>query len=257
MAMNDLNEAVARIALEVHPERIDALCSALGSTRPANILPTVTSALGTSFPPCLVKALESALAKRPQTTSTELSSMFRAASTTASLAAGASSVEWVWTGPATGLVPIRHTAQVLTGLIDEARQRLFLVSFVAYNVHVVIDALQRATERGVRVSLLFESSKEQGGNVTVDSPKMLKLKLPHSRFYKWDKAASGVPPTASVHAKCAVADGSLAFVTSANLSDAAMERNIELGILVRGGAVPRQLEMHLEALITTKKLTSL
>jgi hypothetical protein len=27
--MNDLNIAVARIALEVHPDRIDAICSAL------------------------------------------------------------------------------------------------------------------------------------------------------------------------------------------------------------------------------------
>ena len=255
--MNDLNEAVARIALEVHPDRIDALCSALGSTRPENIFATVIGALGASFPPRLVKALESALAKRPQITPAELSALFRAASATASLAAGASSVEWVWTGPATGLVPIRHTAQVLTGLIDEAGERLFLVSFVAYNVHVVIGALQRATERGVRVSLLLESSKEQGGNVTVDSPSMLKLKLPRARFYEWDKAASGVPPTASVHAKCAVADGSIAFVTSANLSDAAMERNIELGILLRGGVVPRQLDMHLEALITTRQLTPL
>jgi phosphatidylserine/phosphatidylglycerophosphate/cardiolipin synthase-like enzyme len=257
MAVNDLNEAVARIALEVHPDRIVALCSALGSTRPPNILATVTGALGASFPPRLLEALRAALAKRPQTTPAELSSLFRAASTTASLAAGASSVEWVWTGPATGLVPIRHTAQVLTGLIDEARERLFLVSFVAYNVHVVIDALKRATERGVRVSLLFESPQEQGGNVTVDSPSMLKSKLPRARFYEWDKTASNVPPTASVHAKCAVADGSLAFVTSANLSDAAMERNIELGILVRGGTVPRQLDMHLEALITTRQLTPL
>ena len=31
-----------------------------------------------------------------------------------------SNVDIIWTGPATGMVPIRHTAQVLTGLIDEA-----------------------------------------------------------------------------------------------------------------------------------------
>jgi len=63
-------------------------------------------------------------------------------------------------------VPVRHTAQVLTGLIDEARAQLFLVSFVAYHVRSVVAALQRAVERGVRVTVLFERSREQGGNVT-------------------------------------------------------------------------------------------
>ena len=100
--------------------------------------------------------------------------MLRASSATASLAAGASSVELVWTGPATGMVPIRHTAQVLTGVIDEARDRLFLVSFVAYHVGSVIDALHRAVERGVGVRVLLEQSKEHGGSVTVDSVAMLR-----------------------------------------------------------------------------------
>ena len=95
--------------------------------------------------------------------------MFRASSTTAALAAGALSVELVWTGPGTGMVPVRHTAQVLTGLIAEARERLFLVSFVAYHVGTVIAALQRAIEHGVQVSVLLERSKEHGGTVTVDS----------------------------------------------------------------------------------------
>jgi phosphatidylserine/phosphatidylglycerophosphate/cardiolipin synthase-like enzyme len=46
-------------------------------------------------------------------------------------------------------------------------------------------------------------------------------------------------------------------VTSANLSDAAMERNMELGVLLRGGQVPGLLERHLAALVTTKQLREL
>lgn len=49
-------------------------------------------------------------------------------------------------------------------------------------------------------------------------------------------------------------DGGVAFVTSANLTQAAMEWNMELGVLSPGGKVPLQLERHLEALITTKRL---
>jgi len=252
--MRDLNEAVARIALEVHPNRIDAVCSALGLSKDGNILAVVKEALGAAFSPSLIKGLVDALKTTPQISSNELSIMLRASSATAALAAGASSVELVWTGPATGMVPFRHTAQVLTGLIEEARERLFMVSFVAYHVVSVVDALRRAIERGIKVSVLLEQSIERGGSVTVDSIAMLKQKLDQAQLYEWDKMTSDRLQYASVHAKCAVADGNVAFVTSANLSDAAMERNMELGVLLRGGKVPQLLEEHLAALVTTKQL---
>jgi len=252
--MKALSEAVAHIAMEVHPERIEAICSALGVSQNANIFGAVRSGLGAAFSAELMQAFEAALRATPHVTAGELSAMFRASSTTAALAAGASSVELVWTGPGTGMVPVRHTAQVLTGLIAEARNRLFLVSFVAYHVGAVIDALQRAVDRGVAVSVLLERKKEHGGNVTVDSIGMLKQNLPGAQLYEWDKSSSDTAPTSSVHAKCAVADGKVAFVTSANLSEAAMERNMELGVLLRGGQVPRLLDQHLAALVTTKQL---
>ena len=252
--MKALDEAVARIALEVHPDRIHAVCSALGVSKDTKILAVVKGALGAAFSPRLIEGLADALKATPEVSSAELSSMFRASSATAALAAGNSSVEWVWTGPATGLVPIRHTAQVLTGLIDEARERLFLVSFVAYRVAGVVEALQRAIERGVRARILLEQSKEHGGNVTVDSTALLRRELPGAHLYEWEKTLAGATASASVHAKCAVADTHIAFITSANLSDAAMERNMEIGVLIRGGAVPEQLDRHLEALITTRQL---
>lgn len=255
--MKALSEAVAHIAMEVHPERIETICSALGVDQNANTFGAVRSGLGAAFSPRLMQAFEAALRASPHVTAGELSAMFRASSTTAALVAGALSVELVWTGPGTGMVPVRHTAQVLTGLIAEARERLFLVSFVAYHVGTVIAALQRAVERGVQVSVLLERSKEHGGNVTVDSIAMLKLSLPRAQFYEWDKSSGDTAQTASVHAKCAVADGGVAFVTSANLTEAAMERNMELGVLLRGGQVPRLLDQHLAALVTTKLLRAL
>jgi cardiolipin synthase A/B len=76
----------------------------------------------------------------------------------------------------------------------------------------------------------------------------------HHLVFVWKpdagKAGSGWP-SRSVHAKCAVADGAVAFITSANLSTAAMERNMELGVLIRGGTIPDNLDRHLDALVTT------
>ena len=128
---------------------------------------------------------------------------------------------------------------------------------MAYNVGGVINALQRAVRRGVYTRVLLERSKEQGGTVSVDSTAMSKQNVPGAHRFEWNKPSGGSESRASVHAKCAVADGSVAFVTSANLSDAAMERNMELGVLLRGGHVPRLLDEHLAALVTTKQLRAL
>jgi cardiolipin synthase len=52
-----------------------------------------------------------------------------------------------------------------------------------------------------------------------------------------------------MHAKCVVADGTCALITSANLTAHAIDINMELGLVVRGGDVPRRLRSHLLALI--------
>ena len=44
----------------------------------------------------------------------------------------------------------------------------------------------------------------------------------------------------------------MAFLTSANLTGHALEKNMEAGILVTGGHVPSLLRDHLHALIETK-----
>ena len=45
-----------------------------------------------------------------------------------------------------------------------------------------------------------------------------------------------------MHAKAAVGDSTVAFFTSANLTEAALERNMELGVLIRGGKLPLAIE---------------
>jgi phosphatidylserine/phosphatidylglycerophosphate/cardiolipin synthase-like enzyme len=81
----------------------------------------------------------------------------------------------------------------------------------------------------------------------------MKSLFPSVNTYTWDpeKNPGTSQLTGAVHAKCAIADGELAFITSANLSSAAMERNMELGVLVRGGNIPTELHKHLESLITS------
>jgi phosphatidylserine/phosphatidylglycerophosphate/cardiolipin synthase-like enzyme len=136
-------------------------------------------------------------------------------------------------------------------VIESAFVRLFLVSFVAYKPDRIISCLKAALARGVRVEILLELSSESGGQLNFDSTALLRRELPSADFYKWRQ---DTPPEergerlGAVHAKCVVADGKTAFISSANLTAAAMDRNMEVGILVRGGHLPEQLGEHLQAL---------
>ena len=71
-----------------------------------------------------------------------------------------SSVELVWTGPTTPFVATRRTEQVLLDLIHHAQSDLFLVSFVAYDVSSVVDALNAAAARGIDIRILLETLHE-------------------------------------------------------------------------------------------------
>ena len=126
-------------------------------------------------------------------------------------------IELVWTGPPSELVATRKTEQALLQVINAARKRLFLISFVAYDITSIIAALTEAVGRGVDVSILLESSDQHGGGVSIDAIGKMKSVLPTARIYYW-----GEKPEAfeggKVHAKVAVADGAICFISSANLT---------------------------------------
>ena len=58
-------------------------------------------------------------------------------------------------------------------------------------------------------------------------------------------------PKAVLHAKCVVVDGAIAFVSSANFTEAAQERNIEVGVLVRSPMVADRLLSFFSGLVAT------
>jgi phosphatidylserine/phosphatidylglycerophosphate/cardiolipin synthase-like enzyme len=136
-------------------------------------------------------------------------------------------------------------------LIERAREELFLVSFVAYDVPAVVERMNAAIQRNVAINVLLESSTGHGGTLSNDQISAMKRRIPAGNFYVWsqrsDQFAEG-----RVHAKVVVADDAIAFLTSANLTGHALEKNMEAGVVIHGGAVPKSLRSHLHALITTR-----
>ena len=180
----------------------------------------------------------------------ELAGMLIGASAAYHRAKGEQEIELVWTGPSSKLIATRKTEQALLQVIDAAESRLFITSFVAYDIASIMKALERALERGVRVSMLLEASDAHGGAVSIDAIARMKSALPTAKLFSWvdkDEEFRG----GKVHAKVAVADETFCFISSANLTGHAMEKNMEAGVLIRGGATPCSLHRHLEALDTT------
>lgn len=250
--MSDIWDIVAELALTLHPDRVKAIAAKIDSLPSSSEFISAKGAFGPNINAKSVQCFERAWLKQATLKPAELAAALRSASHTAQLFHHRGSVELVWSGPSTGLVPVRHTEQVLCEVIDSSVQRLFIVSFVAYEVNSVISALNNAVGRNVRVEILLESSTDHGGTVTTDSVKTMRKAVPGADLYIWstDAGKPGTrPPNASVHAKCIVADGKVAFITSANLSVSAMERNMELGVLLDGGSLPDSLHKHLSSLM--------
>lgn len=145
------------------------------------------------------------------------------------------SVELVWTGPS-ALFSLRRTDQALLELIDGAKQRLVLVSFAVYKVQSIIEALENALRRNVEVIICLEDAEESQGKVSFSGSKAFSSSLFRlASFYCWP--IENRPHTqdgrfGSLHAKVAVADRAKAFISSANLTEYAMDMNIEMGVLI-------------------------
>jgi phosphatidylserine/phosphatidylglycerophosphate/cardiolipin synthase-like enzyme len=240
-------DAIAAAAKELHPDRMEAAARAAESRDPVGFH---TWAQGYGTP--LLTGVGKAWLDCSGTTGKEIASALRSAGATARAIRGQSRVDLVWSGPDTRLVPVRRTDQVLLEMIETAERTLFLVSFVAYNVESLLTALKKALSQGVEVSFLLEDP--EAGHISIDSPGIIRGALPAAKVYQWEPKEVVTGGLGAVHAKCLLADGKAAFITSANLTNAAMEKNMELGVKLTGGAIPEQLRAHFEALITTQEI---
>ena len=249
--MSNIWNVIAELGLELHPARVNALANLIKSINSGEDFPKIRRNLSPNINAKLIDLLEQSWKQNKQLSSVEIASALISASLTAEIAASRGSVEVVWTGPSSNLVPIRHTEQVLKEVIESAKTKLFVVSFVAYDVPGVHAALNKAIERNVAVDILVESSQNSHSKIQVDSVPKMKSAVPKANIYIWDQSESPKNTIGVVHAKCAVADDCIAFITSANLTTAAMEKNVELGVLIRGGDLPVRLDQHLRSLVVS------
>lgn len=245
--MHELLDAVTALALQVSPEKVQAIAARIRQTDSSQLSVALSDVVRTPGARVAIGQLISAWGAT-QVSAGELSVMLLSASHAVAKAASEQSIELVWTGPTTPFVSARRTEQALLQVINSADKALFITSFVAYDVATIVKALNAASNRGVEISMLLETSKDDGGRITFDAISKMKRLVPAAHVYSWRDRATEYS-AGSVHAKIAVADAHTCFITSANLTGYAMEKNMEAGVLIQGGDVPRALSDHLQYLV--------
>jgi phosphatidylserine/phosphatidylglycerophosphate/cardiolipin synthase-like enzyme len=167
-----------------------------------------------------------------------------AANSAADLRRGGS-VDVVWTGPHSGVTSGRLTSAAVVDLIGDAVEEVLLVSYAAQTEPAVAAALQEAVDRDVTVTLLLERPADNPGYTgsALPFPKLAARRL------AWPGALR--PEGAALHAKLLVVDAIVALIGSANLTGRALERNLECGVLLRGGIAPGNIRQHILRLLET------
>lgn len=177
----------------------------------------------------------------------------RAAAATAVYQRQFQQLEPVWTGPDSGVIPLRRTDQALLEIIQGAKERLHIVSFAVYKAVTITEALVAAAHRGVRINIYLETSEASEGKMAYDTIKALGQAVRQQAcIYTWPFDKRPLSPEGkhgSLHAKIALADGEHLLLSSANLTEYALTLNMEMGVMIHRGRVPAQVERHLQRLV--------
>ena len=251
--MDKLLDAVAAVVFLVSPEKVQAIAARIRRTDSSKAVTVLAGVVGTPVASGVVDQLIQVWSAT-SVSADELASMLTAASHVFTKASNEQSTELVWTGPTTPFVAARRTEQALLQVINAASSELFVTSFVAYDVSSIVKAMNTACARGVVVSMLLESSQGHGGSINIDVIGKMRDLVPTAHLYAW-RDKDNEFSDGRVHAKVAVADGDTCFITSANLTGYAMERNMEAGVLITGGQIPRMLNDHLHSLVETRVIS--
>jgi phosphatidylserine/phosphatidylglycerophosphate/cardiolipin synthase-like enzyme len=175
----------------------------------------------------------------------------------------------VWTGPEAPSSASRDTSIVMRELFARAERSVLLSGFAVHRGRVVLASLaQRMAARPeLRVRLFLNihrphrSSLSEAELLREFGETFVRLHWPPGPlpevYYDPRSLAPNGPTKAALHAKCTVVDDRIAFVTSANLTEAAQERNIEAGVLVEDESFARALRAQFDALVDSGALRRL
>ena len=171
-------------------------------------------------------------------------------------------LDLVTTGPDVPGMTNRDTGVVVRELFARAQRSVLVAGYAVYQGREVFRALaDRMAERPELNVRMFLDVQRGPGDTSMASEVVKRFaerfktrEWPEGRplpkvFYDPRSLDLEADKRACLHAKCVVVDGEAVFISSANFTEAAQERNIEMGLLVRSRWLAERVTRHFETLL--------
>lgn len=177
--------------------------------------------------------------------------------------------ELVWTGPELAGSRTRDTAVVVRELFASAETNVLVSTYVIFNGRQVFAPLATRMEQlpALRVRLFVDVPRRHLDETPTNQllrafcQTFRKDQWPGARvpevFYDPRSLEAMAGPRTALHAKAIIVDDLRVFVTSANFTEAAHDRNIECGVLMHSAAMASALTRQFDSLIEARLLTRL
>lgn len=178
-------------------------------------------------------------------------------------------IDLVTTGPEAGATTNRDTSVVVRELFAHAERSVLVAGYAVYQGQRVFQALaDRIHQRPELAVRLFLDVRRPAGD-TSRATEVVRRFGERFRRHEWPQGCplpevfyfplsldEAPEKRAALHAKCVVVDRHTVFVSSANFTEAAHERNIEVGLLIQARWLAERITGHFEAMVAEELLLS-
>jgi phosphatidylserine/phosphatidylglycerophosphate/cardiolipin synthase-like enzyme len=172
----------------------------------------------------------------------------------------------VISGPEVAGVPTADTAATVHTLVENAQSEILLVGYAVHNGKRLFKRLAERMNEAPTLRVTFHLDIPRRLTDTSLASEIVRRfahefvvkhwpgdKLP-DLYYDPRALAEDSQQRASLHAKCVIVDRRVALITSANFTEAAQRKNIEVGVLVRHEPFVTRLYSYFEALRDSGRL---
>lgn len=171
-------------------------------------------------------------------------------------------IDLVTSGPEAPGISNRDTSVVVRELFAHAQTSVLVIGYAVYQGHRVFEALAKRMEILPDLDVkFFLNIARPDGDTTAAEILVARFKqrfkdtqwpngcrLPEV-FFDRRSVAEDQAVRSSLHAKCIVVDSSKVFVSSANFTEAAQERNIEVGLMIENAWLANGISEHFRLLL--------
>jgi len=176
----------------------------------------------------------------------------------------------VTTGPEAGTTANRDTSVVVRELFANAQESVLVAGYAVHRGQRVFQALadRMQIKPGLKVQLFLDVRRGPGDTsassevVRRFGDRFRQNDWPPDRpspelFYFPASLEEHSEERAAMHAKVIVIDNAKVFISSANFTEAAQKRNIEVGLVIRSKPLAEQLAGHFASMVAEGTLTTI